>query len=1256
MRLKRLELFGFKSFADRTALDFQQTLTGIVGPNGCGKSNVVDAVRWVLGEQRPTSMRGGEMADVIFKGSASRPRMSLAEVTLVLDNAQGELATQGAEVSITRRVMESGEGEYLIDGERVRLKDVRDLLFDTGLGSRGYAVLEQGRIDAVLSANPLDRRAIFEEAAGISRYRQRKKETEARLKRVEADMQRIDDVLRELGSRVRSLKIQAGKAERFVAARDAWRRERERSLRHRVHTDDVQLAALGADRAALEERAQDLRLQRSGGESDVSAREREQQELALEVDRLAAEAARILGEGRALDERHEQTLMRIASLRAAATEEGQRALHLAGQLEVREAELEALQAEAQGRAQAAGAAETRAQQGAEVLRQVKRSVADLRARSTAQNEAVLGLLHEKTGAANRLRHLGDARGPLEARRARAAARVSEHRAAHDALASEAAELRAAVVASEAALERAESERAAARSELAELEGTVAEQSAERAELELAAARLSARIAALRDIERERESLEQGTRAVLASLEQGEQGHGPCAPGEVLGLLADHLSAASEDARALDAALDASALALVVESPELAQRITAWLASDRLGRVRLLLRAGGERTRAAPAWSEDERQRVSGRLLERVRCDERCTALVQTLLADVWLARDLESALWLAQRYPELRFVTPAGELAGRRVVQGGHRELASGAVGRRSSAAELAAELQRLEVRGTAVAAALARASAARDARRAELGRLDARSEAARTDGEQQKGREQAARARLSALAEALAVAEHEDAGAALELAELTAEEARGRAELARSEAGFAQENAALAELESERHAAEAERDRLQHEEHAASVELARVKAELAGLESRAADLARSCDETHAELERARRLAREAERGTESAAGEVTALREQAAALMAERTELERRLTELRATERAGRQAIEGSRRRVDEVTRELEDCLARVAELRLAEQKLELERTELFARALEELALAEDDVRAGFVPEPELASEAAMAELEASVAELKRALDALGNVNTEAVAELEESEGRFKFLDSERADLVRSRQNLAETLRTINDESVRLFLETFEDVRGHFQQLFRQLFGGGRADLVLAAGEDPLEAGIEITARPPGREMLPIGLLSGGQRTLTALALLFAVFQARPSPFCVLDEVDAALDDANVGRFLSMLDHFRQHTQFIVVTHNKGSMAACDALYGITMETKGVSRHVAVEFREVDRFDPEATGDAEAASRARAGAEGPPGEPGAEPGAALGPEAGERLAVVELERAAPRPPAVRVS
>jgi chromosome segregation protein len=534
MRLKRLELFGFKSFADRTTLEFPRSLTGIVGPNGCGKSNVVDSVRWVLGEQRPTSMRGGEMSDVIFKGSTSRPGMGVAEVSLVLDNALGELHDQPTEVSITRRVFKSGEGEYLINGERVRLKDVRDMLFDTGLGSRGYAVLEQGKIDAVLSQNPLDRRAIFEEAAGISRFRMRKRETESRLKRVEADMLRLDDVLRELATRVRSLKIQAGKAERFVAARDDWRRERSRLLRQRLRSSSADLSRVQDELAVLEARSGEVRSAREAGETEAQERGREQVSLSAQVEQVATELSRLVGESRALGERQSQLQSRIASWRTAAQEETQRSSTQTVQLEARRAELARLETAVAKLAQQARDAEARAVAHAQKLALSRNEYRAIRERSETHNAEVLRALHEKTAASNSSRLLEASRGPLAARRERAQTRLAETETV-------VAQVRTGVGASSERVESmrmsladSEQERTRLRAEFAELEAATRELGLQKQKLELERAASMSRIAVLRDFERERESLDEGARALLAQVRGGK---GPLDAGELSGLLA-----------------------------------------------------------------------------------------------------------------------------------------------------------------------------------------------------------------------------------------------------------------------------------------------------------------------------------------------------------------------------------------------------------------------------------------------------------------------------------------------------------------------------------------------------------------------------------------------------------------------------------------------------------------------------------------------------------------------------------------------
>ena len=1214
MRLKRLELFGFKSFADRTALEFPRSLTGIVGPNGCGKSNVVDSVRWVLGEQRPTSMRGGEMSDVIFKGSTSRPAMGVAEVSLVLDNSGGELHGHPAEVSITRRVFKSGEGEYMLNGERVRLKDVRDMLFDTGLGSRGYAVLEQGKIDAVLSQNPLDRRSIFEEAAGISRFRMRKRETESRLKRVEADMLRLDDVLRELATRVRSLKIQAGKAERFVAARDDWRRERSKLLRQRARGSELELTRLQQDLSQLDARASELRLAREAGEGEAEERGREQASLAAQVEQVASEISRLAGESRALAERQAHLHSRIAAWRGSSQEETRRCASQQQQLETRREELERLRAAVERLTQETRDADARAQAHAQQLSATRNEYRAIRERSETHNADVLRALHEKTAAANSARLLEASRGPLLARRERAQARLLEQESAVASVRSSVGAGNERVEMLRLSLADSEQDRARLREEFSSLEAHTRELESHMQALELERAHATSRIAVLRDFERERESLDAGARALLAEVRGGK---GPLDAAQLSGLLADHVRTSTDLARALDAALGSRALGVVLGSGEVALQAVEWLKRGKQGQVRAIFCDGLERfeVRPAPEFAASERASIVARLCDEVHADPRYEQLARYLVGDVFVAVDLAACLRLARAWPTWRFATREGDLIDAAGLVGGHREIAQGAVGRRSSAQALERSLTELS---TLIDELQARASAA-GLRRDEL--LALRSGSERLFEERRVAMVEAerechtARARLNDLETALSLSRREFETVGAEAARLDSDITASKQRVSDTEAAFEALNSELALLERSRHEQEIRRDQLVREEQTLSVECARLRAQLEGQERRRVDLGRGIDEAQLELERSQRLAREHAHSAEEASAEVARLVEESDAVLVARGELEQSLTLLRAQERSAREAIDTFRRRLDSATRELEGVAEQSALLRLEQQRVSLDRAEALARAredlgLDELALAQTwDAAQGEEPALDAAQ---LAQLESQVSTLKQDLERIGPVNTEAVAELVEADGRYTFLDEQRKDLQRARESLAETLSTINEESVRLFLSTFEEVRGHFQQLFRQLFGGGKADLELQAGVDPLEAGIEISARPPGREMLPIGLLSGGQRTMTALALLFAVFQARPSPFCILDEVDAALDDANIGRFLGMLDSFRRETQFVIVTHNKGSMAACDGLYGITMEVKGVSRYVSVEFGDALHIDPHATGNVDQASRSR--------------------------------------------
>ena len=1206
MRLKRLELFGFKSFADRTVFEFgDDTLTGVVGPNGCGKSNVVDALRWVLGEQRPTSMRGKEMTDVIFKGCTSRPPMSVADATVVIDNRSGTLDGRGSEVEITRRVFKSGEGEYLIDGQRVRLKDVREMLFDTGLGGRGYSVLEQGRIDAVLSANPIDRRRIFEEAAGISRYRQRKHETELRLARVEQDLARVDDVTGELRTRVRSLKIQAGRAERYVAAREEWGRERGRLLRHQLHALGGELEGCAAGIEAIEGELAGLRGARESGVADIALLEAERAALLSELERLSTEATRLEGDGRALAERRSHLGVRAGALQQAAVEEEQRAQALQDQLAERAAEIARLERERaaleQGVAGARRAAQGQKRERGELergYRQARRSVEE-------QNEAVLALLHEKTEAANAVRHLELARGPAGERSARVEERLSEARSSCARAAQEERFLAAGLGRAEAQMAEAERALRAAEAAALALESELSALEGERKRVEIECARRASAIESLLDRERELCDLDAGARAVLAAA--GQDG-GPCPAAELSGLLADHLRTGTGFARALDAVLGERAQALIVRDERAALAVAAWL-REGVGGLAGMAVPGALASPPAPEPAPLDgalAARRLGRLRAEVVCDAGYEVLADAVCGDVLVAADLEAALAVVRAAPGWRCVTPAGELVDAAGIVGGRRALAQGPVGRRSSAAELSLEVRALEEEACALDQRLEGLRARRATERERSAGLQAELEQRRAATSAAQSAATTACARASDLAAALSVLAGESRGV-IEERERIETELVGALELrTSSEREFAAANEELARREARRHALEQEREALGREEGRAQVELTRVQEQAEGLDRRLCDLRRACADCAGELERARRLAGLHAQGARDGRAENEELAQRGAELLEQRAQVDEQLARLRAHAAEGEKALEHLRRGADGVTRRIEAESTELSRMRLDEQRLRLSRDGLLRRAEEELELDGQSLLAGFEPEPELVEQGALDALEGRVRELKSSLEALGPVNMEALGELEDVVGRLEFLETQSEDLARSRKVLNETLKRIEVESERLFVETFGVVRKNFQRIFRQLFGGGRADVSLEAGRPVLEAGVDIVARAPGRELLPIGLLSGGQRTMTALALLFAVFEARPSPFCVLDEVDAALDDANIQRFLGMLESFRSSTQFVLVTHNKGSMAACESLYGVTMATKGISRQVSVELDEVDAFVPEATGRAE--------------------------------------------------
>jgi len=1166
--LRKLILHGFKSFADRTEFEFGPGRTGIVGPNGCGKSNVLDAIRWVLGEQSAKTLRGASMQDVVFSGSRTRKPAPFAEVELVIDNQDGGLPSPEPEVIISRTLLRDGGSEYRINGETSRLKDIRDMLLDTGMGVEAYSVIQQGQVDAMLKGNPLDRREIFEEAAGISRYKVRRTEAQRKLERTQNNLLRLNDVIEELERRLRSVKLAAGKARNFQEYDEQLRALRASFSLAEYHALEISRKRLAAQASAL---ADVVRAHRASlAERDAAGAALEQGLRQIDERTGAAQQALYELQTRAatVDEQISHGRRRIEELREAHAAHGQRAAEaatLAGELTARAAEEQAALDElvaAEAREAERVANLSREQQESE------RSHSTSRTRFEGEREAAFDTARRATVVRNESENLAAQAGRLAAQQARLGEReaeladegaaLSERRAGVVTRLGEADERSAALTRD---LEAADSEIAALQAELTRLDGELAE----RRETRSAA---QSRLALLTEMESRLEGVDLATRQVL------EWRSAPDSAGGVVGLVADVLDVADERLALIQPLLAGIENRIVVE------RLDEFLAAARRhgelpGVIDVIAL---DRLPAAPPDDESRGW---------VRCEERYRPLAHALLGRLSFCGSADDAL-AATPLDSGRFRVSRDGLivAAYGSVTLGSQKKAPGLISRKAEIRRLSAELDDIE------AALLHTTRARREA------------EAAISDrGLQRKG-----------LLDAVATAQRSHAELRTELLRLddqTSRLARERqiidsekADLARQAARIDERTAALdrqhADLCAAQETHEVQIRALQEELNSLSAAVRRVAEELTAAQigaGRAAERRGAREAALRELsQRVEALGRDRQRAVreqEEAAGriaqaevELAAAAEGLAALRAGCVERETVLDGLRAERDQGRRLLEACAATVRRLHGDVEAADAALRECEVERRECEIRAEGLVARVAEDLSIDLAAAYAEYAHE-DRDWEAVRAEIESLRAKISR----LGNVNLDAIRELEELSPRFESLTAQRADLVTSVSSLEKLITELDEESRARFERTFTDIRDNFRELFRKLFGGGKADIVLEDPERPLETGIEIIARPPGKEARRISLLSGGERTMAAVALLFAVFRSKPSPFTILDEVDAALDESNIDRFNSMVDEFLDQSQFVIITHNKRTMQRADVLYGVTMEEPGVSKRVSVRF-----------------------------------------------------------------
>ena len=1163
--LKALEMVGFKSFAERTKLVFEPGMMAIVGPNGCGKSNVSDAIRWVLGEQSPKALRGGQMTDVIFGGTDSARPLAMAEVSLTLADCEATLGTEYNEVTVTRRVFRTGEGQYFLNKAACRLKDIQRLFMDTGLGTNSYSVMEQGRIDQILSSRPDDRREVFEEASGISKYKADKKEAIRKLEHTEANLLRLGDILKEVKRQIISLQRQVGKAKRYKALQERLRASDVWLARGKLAELATSIAALETELAGRSAREAELRAAVEAAEARANAL---RQDMAAVEQRIAAAMDASSEASGALDRARE--LIRVNRERAqeldALSQRDSRETESAKQtLEQHRGELEALQkdlaAAAASHEQARAAVETsQAELYAHDLDTQK-----VRTRLQAMRNEALSLDSRLSSLQNELAALEARERTDLLRRERAAAEKAE---AERAAASYAERLAAMTTARAAKQAAAESARAAAEALRQAQTDRAAQLAALQRDLSALASSTAAREAQVHLLERSQAEA-QGFSAGAKKLLEKKTVPG-VNPKNVLGALADKLRADKAHKTALEAVLRSWLDAVLVADPARALDIAKNLQAAKAGTVRLLPVGGPD----APDPAADDDGLPGEPLLAHVKAAASLAPLLRRLLAPV---RVVAGAADLPAEVPAgVVYATRDGLVVrpGGSVEYWAPGEKESTPLSRAHQLAEWRDDLDRLRADTDAKRSALdllrKDEATARDALRSAQDTLEkAHRELALADGE-------------------IRMVERESAQTAKRLESITwelenllkktgagtkrREEIATETETARSrQADLRAQSAADTETLRQR---EEQRTKLLDAATECRVALSGYRQQLDGLQARSAPLQARI----AELET---LIRERGQGIDTYRARLAKLAEETAAaeknippleaeLAARRTQLAdaRAERETRQTELVRRDAELHSGRAELDTVRERRNAI----ELDLSRQNLH--RQNLLDRMSADYTLQPADIAQAAAPDwGEDGEPADRAALETLVADLRAKLQALGPVNLVAIEESQELEERY-------------------AIRKINDTTTTLFTDTFNKVNESFQELFKHLFGGGSAKLVLVDEANVLESGIDIIARPPGKKLQTVSLLSGGERTLTAVALLFALFKVKPSAFCLTDELDAALDDSNISRYLAMLKQFLATTQFIVISHNRQTIAEADALYGVTMEKRGISKIVSMRFR----------------------------------------------------------------
>jgi chromosome segregation protein len=1231
MYLKNLTLFGFKSFADKTAMNFQPGVTAIVGPNGCGKSNVSDAIRWVLGEQSAKALRGGEMADVIFNGTDGRKPMGMGEVSLTLGEVDGEnLRAAGVEVAydevtLTRRIFRDGNSEYFLNRTPCRLKDIQQLFMGTGIGRTSYSILAQGHITQILSNKPEDRRMIFEEAAGITKYKSQKKESLRKLEYTEQNLLRVADLIREVKRQIGSLQRQAGKARRYKQLSTELQHLDTQLARHQFDVLQAEIAEKNsaaeklrgeietgsADVLRCEDEIKQLRERLSELEHEVAAMQQRGLELKGESDRhesriqfneerlreLAAQNAKALADITQAEERCRaaQEEMKSVAEKLSASEAALAQHRL--DLESKQLELNKIEEDLKSRQESLRQAQSAAFAAAQDLTRIR-------------NE-ITALDLQKQGNSIRLEKLSAEKIQIEEERTRLEARLQEFIASVE------------VEKLNAQTTRGSVEQRQGR--LRELQVELQASSAEQDQFLQTQAEKRSRLGVLEQLEGSREGFDAGA---VAALRQSRS---------VIGSLADRIRVPDQFVVAVENALGHHLQLVLTEQPESAQAILADLSANKTGRASVAalsisipddkqLVFGGElspdENKTAAQSGLQQGQIV--RALDVVQAEPSVDKLLRALLGRTFIASDLGTATAQIQNgHAGCDFVTLTGDLLSRHgIYTGGYlnghgNSKAPGSIlGRKNQITELQAELTEVQNR-------VAEMSRRRGVLLSEQTELQAGLQQAQTELREREVAIATREGEFNALQNSNRLLHQKIETVVFEIQSLAAQEQEGSqkrnalttqlAELeSRERAGQEKVASLTAELENLRQQRDTANTALTESRVALAAEQqlsASFRQQQQALEQRIRELTQALEQRRDEVSSFVGRKEQAESEIVDSRSQVEKLRHEREQVGAQTAELAGRKNSLETDISSREEHLRGQRNRLTEFQNQRGTVEVELAQKNMAVQNLR-------ERVQQKYHVNLDDVRSECItitfadegpakvqtltPE-EMAAAGAATDWNAvaqQIETLQKRLDEIGPVNLVAIEEYEETEQRYQFLSKQHDDLVSAKVQLLEVINRINIQTRQMFVETFEKIRDNFRSLFVEVFGGGKADLVLLDQNDVLESGIDIVARPPGKQLQSISLLSGGEQTMTAVALLFSIYQVKPSPFCVLDELDAPLDEANVVRFVKILQRFLGRSQFVIITHNKRTIGMADILYGVTMQEHGVSKIVSVKFHKTEETE----------------------------------------------------------